>query len=287
MAKASKPNVERKELPFQVDAALLEELGQKLIGRPYIALAELVKNAYDADARKCEIRFEDDAIEILDDGHGMNQEDFEKKWLRIASTHKVREEVSPELKRPLTGFKGVGRLSVQFLASNMTLITRAKRSREVVEARANWRQVVPGKDLETVLINREVRPRSDETFANGKTYGVRIRLEGLRDFWTSAELTRLARELWMLQPPFRDRSKDAGGEGFQVDLDADDPAKKEAFESATVAALDRNWRARVIGRVRRSGERGAAKVMVEFKEGYGAPWADTELFERLIPLNPV
>ena len=143
--------IHKQSIPFEVDAAILEELGQRLIGKPYIALAELVKNAYDADARKCEIRFEDDAIEILDDGHGMSRGDFEHKWMRIASTHKVREEVSPDLERSLTGSKGVGRLSVQFLAGNMTLITRAKRSREVLKASADWKQVVPGKDLQTVL----------------------------------------------------------------------------------------------------------------------------------------
>jgi hypothetical protein len=37
-------------IPFDVDAALLQELGKRLVGRAHIALAELVKNAYDADA---------------------------------------------------------------------------------------------------------------------------------------------------------------------------------------------------------------------------------------------
>lgn len=35
---------------FTVDAVLLKELGERLVGKPHIALAELVKNAYDADA---------------------------------------------------------------------------------------------------------------------------------------------------------------------------------------------------------------------------------------------
>lgn len=275
-----------KKLSFTVDAALLEELGQRLIGRPYIALAELVKNAYDADARLCEIRFEEDAIEVVDDGHGMSPDEFENLWMRIASTHKMRQESSREFNRPLTGSKGIGRLSVLFLAQKMTLITRAKRSREVLEASADWRQVVPGEDLQTVLIDYEIRPRNDEAFADGKNHGVRIRLEGLRDSWSGPELTELARQLWMLQPPFLEFSKDAGGEGFKVDLDADDPAKKKAFEKASTDILDRNWRARVIGRVRRSGKRGAATVRVEFKEGFGAPWADTEIFDLPFPLYP-
>ncbi|MEI6128403.1 MAG: hypothetical protein WCQ99_17805, partial [Pseudomonadota bacterium] len=35
---------------FSVDSMLLRELGERLVGRPHIALAELVKNSYDADA---------------------------------------------------------------------------------------------------------------------------------------------------------------------------------------------------------------------------------------------
>jgi len=37
-------------LNFTVDSALLKELGERLVGKPHIALAELVKNGYDADA---------------------------------------------------------------------------------------------------------------------------------------------------------------------------------------------------------------------------------------------
>ena len=38
---------------FAVDAALPQELGERLIGQSHIALAELVRNAYDADAHVC------------------------------------------------------------------------------------------------------------------------------------------------------------------------------------------------------------------------------------------
>ena len=48
---------EIKELTFTVDAELLRELGEKLVGKPYIALAELIKNSYDADATEVTIVF--------------------------------------------------------------------------------------------------------------------------------------------------------------------------------------------------------------------------------------
>ena len=55
-------------LNFTVDSALLRELGERLVGKPHIALAELVKNSYDADATKVIIRLLPDRIEILDNG---------------------------------------------------------------------------------------------------------------------------------------------------------------------------------------------------------------------------
>ena len=37
-------------IPFTIDAELLRELGERLVGKPHMALAELIKNGYDADA---------------------------------------------------------------------------------------------------------------------------------------------------------------------------------------------------------------------------------------------
>ena len=101
---------------FTIASALLRELGERLVGKPHIALAELVKNSYDADANDVIIRFEDDFIQIVDNGHGMNEDEFRRFWMRIGSPHKQDLRVSRNFERPLTGSKGVGRLAVQFLA---------------------------------------------------------------------------------------------------------------------------------------------------------------------------
>ena len=41
-----------KYLQFSVDSQLMGELGEKLVTKNYIALSELIKNSYDADAKK-------------------------------------------------------------------------------------------------------------------------------------------------------------------------------------------------------------------------------------------
>ena len=80
---------------FSVDTKLFSELGELLVGRDSTALVELIKNAYDADASKVEIigrNLDDPAkgeIIIADDGVGMDSEDFERGFLRIAGRTKT------------------------------------------------------------------------------------------------------------------------------------------------------------------------------------------------------
>ena len=69
------------KLQFSVDSSLLIQLGQQLVAKPSIALAELVKNAYDADATQVTLRMQNvdkpgGTISIEDDGHGMTFEEI-------------------------------------------------------------------------------------------------------------------------------------------------------------------------------------------------------------------
>jgi hypothetical protein len=67
---------------FTVDTHLFRELGELLVGRDSTALVELIKNAYDADAKTVTVngqRLSDPQhaqIKITDDGVGMNEEQF-------------------------------------------------------------------------------------------------------------------------------------------------------------------------------------------------------------------
>ena len=106
---------------FIVDAAALQELGERLIGRPEIALGELVKNSFDADATIARIEFGEDQIVVSDNGTGISKQVFLDHWMRLFTTHKIDQGTSAKFLRPLTGSKGIGRLSAQFLAHEMTL----------------------------------------------------------------------------------------------------------------------------------------------------------------------
>lgn len=71
----------RKNLQFRVSTALKSIIGKDLINDKYIAVFELVKNAYDAGAKRVDIIFENvntlnSKLIIKDDGKGMDLPDI-------------------------------------------------------------------------------------------------------------------------------------------------------------------------------------------------------------------
>ena len=112
---------------------ILSLLGDELIGSDSLAIFELVKNAYDADAEKVKISFIDlntpkQKIIIEDDGHGMSPEIIEDVWLTIGTDFKrgKNRKESKKFERVSFGNKGVGRLAVHKLAKIVTLETQVK-----------------------------------------------------------------------------------------------------------------------------------------------------------------
>ena len=258
---------------FVVDAALLRELGERLIGRSHIALAELVKNAYDADADVCRIEFGDDEIVVSDNGHGISEEEFHEYWMRIGTTHKVDQRTSRGLGRAMTGSKGLGRLSTQFLARETVLESTVSATPDrTLYALVDWRNVRSGNDLDTVEVGWQMRPEVTE-YAEGSTIGTRIRLQGLRGRWDGTAIEELGGEVWMLRPPLRfanRRSPNAGADDFFVGIDAPGIADAQELFDERHRALLSDWKARITGVLEdgRRAESNRAFVTVEFKEGY-------------------
>ena len=234
-------------LPFTVDAELLRELGERLVGKPHVALAELIKNSYDADATQVTIKFspDKDRIKVSDDGHGMTFEDFKNFWMRIGTTHKSKKR-SKNLGRQLTGSKGVGRLAVQFLANRLTIITVPEGRDEWLEAKVNWEEAVKAGELTEVTVEYEKHNRNQE--CPPFSHGTSIILNELKDTWDIDSVRDLASEVWWLQPPFgsalsyQDDSKNR----FQVDFQSTKNYTEE-FEKQ-MGAVKRIWIARLVGK---------------------------------------
>ena len=88
-------------LHFKFDVSTFRLLGRELITDRITALFELVKNCYDANAKKVDITFErlnplseESRILIQDDGLGMSFEDIRDKWMVIGTSSKRRRRKS-------------------------------------------------------------------------------------------------------------------------------------------------------------------------------------------------
>jgi len=238
------------QIPFTVDAALLRELGERLVGRPHIALAELVKNSYDADATRVRVRVTPTAIEVIDNGHGMTPEAFKGFWMRIGTPHKQTDRVSERFKRPLTGSKGVGRLAVQFLGRKVEISTVADgRTDTQLNATVDWDKAIKKRELTEAVADSSTTAKTIE-FPGGADHGTRVKISRLSHRFDSEDLEQLGREIWMLTPPFRadpDQEADSAT-GFQIDLETEPPQDAEAFRSQMAAWLQ-NWHATIVGRL--------------------------------------
>ena len=105
-----------KEYTLNVDPRILELLGPNLYTNIYYVLAELIANAYDADAKNVYIISNKDDIRVEDDGHGMSYENGEiRKFLNVAGVSRTREEDSLTRSgtRRKMGRKGVGKLAAK------------------------------------------------------------------------------------------------------------------------------------------------------------------------------
>lgn len=242
---------------FTVDAQLLRELGERLVGQPQIALAELIKNSYDADATRVEIDFFDDTITVTDNGHGMSERDFVERWMRIGTTKKRDAGVSPLLDRSLTGSKGVGRLAAQLLARQMVLQSVAKsdptgfdaaETEPGIHVTVDWDLAVEAGDLTSVSVPFR-NLDSGQTFAGGSSTGTRVALSSLTESWDEDRFGALAQEIWALQPPFElDDSRE-----FDVVLKSEHDDIVTEF-GRQMNAIFSIWNARITGRLLPLGE---------------------------------
>ena len=189
---------------FSVDAGLISRLGRELVARQETAVAELVKNAYDADARQVTLIFsEADApggrLEIQDDGLGMTREQLIAGFMRLSSSEKVENPTSPRYKRQRAGRKGIGRFAVQRLGNKLTVRTQTKELPSILEVTIDWDAFTVGLDLSAVTSRIRELPKLQEA---KQQEGTTLFISGLREAWDEAAIRRVYRYVSDLLQPF-------------------------------------------------------------------------------------
>ncbi len=200
-----------KETPvrFKPRARLLLQLGDQLIKNESIALVELVKNSYDADANIVNIYMENvdepkkGIIIIEDDGYGMSAFIVENVWLEPGSDFKTQKikslEVSPKYERLPIGEKGIGRFGVHKLGNVIEMTTKSADSKEVF-VRIDWTDFDNYKYLEDVPITI-IERTTPLLFKDGKT-GTNISISDLRKKWERGIAREVKRSITALASPF-------------------------------------------------------------------------------------
>ncbi len=214
------------KLQFEVSSGLKSIIGKDLITNDIVAIFELVKNAYDANAKKVDIifttKFEKikadnqhvdvaykDKIFIIDNGKGMSYEDILEKWLKVAYSAK-RDGTEDHIDRTYAGNKGVGRFSCDRLGSMLRIQSKTKHCSSVSNLYIDWGEFDKDykKEFSSIDILYETKPNFEipsELDSKIKS-GVVIEISSLREkySWTTKKLLDLKRNLIKLVDPFGD-----------------------------------------------------------------------------------
>jgi signal transduction histidine kinase len=185
---------------FSTDAAIISRLGRELVSKQETAVSELIKNAYDADATRVDLIFDNTndpggVLEILDDGNGMTREELINGFMRISSIDKIENPISPKYRRSRAGKKGIGRFAAQRLGKQLEIVTQTEEAAQALRVRIDWSEFEGGRDLSTVASQIEEIPKKQD-------HGTTLVIEDLRETWTEASIRRIFRYTSDIVQPF-------------------------------------------------------------------------------------
>ena len=185
---------------FSVDAGIISRLGEELVGKRDTAVAELIKNAYDADATWVDVIFENawtegGSLVIDDNGVGMTRDQLIDGFMRLSSADKIHNPLSPLFKRTRAGRKGIGRFAAQRLGKCLTIITQTIGSDSALKVEIRWDDFESDKDLNSIESKIELLPKQ-------KSQGTLLKIEGLREGWSNSYVKKIYRNVSTLLQPY-------------------------------------------------------------------------------------
>jgi len=211
---------------FKISSALKTIIGKELITDDFIAMFELVKNSFDANAKRVDITLESLAtkgakIVIQDNGDGMDKDDIVGKWLFVAySAKKKQQDYRDKIAggRIFAGAKGIGRFSCDRLGEGLKMYSKGegqKGSWHVLKV--DWSRFEV--DAEKEFQNIAAQYSSEDAIPYDIRHGTILEITGLRSHdWGREKLLRLRRSLERLVNPNQENDSD----NFQIHLHCPD-----------------------------------------------------------------
>lgn len=167
----------QEELVMKFDPRTIEHLGIKMYSSFHAALAELIANAYDANATNVYIDIVDSGVKkitVRDDGDGMTFDDVNRKFLVIGRNRRIEDkEEGIENKRKVMGRKGLGKLSLFGLGNTVDIETKTKGSTIKTNFRLRWAEI------RDAFNKREYKPIFETNSAEKDVHGTKIVLSDL------------------------------------------------------------------------------------------------------------
>lgn len=223
-----------KSLKFRPYARLLTMLGDQLIKNERVALVELIKNSYDADASWVKVTFENfnkdfhalggAKIIIEDDGVGMNRDIIENHWVNPATPAKLIGKQQKKRRvtkkgRVIQGEKGIGRFALLKLGRCVEMTTRAKGGSSELTLKLdvsgydeNFLSGDKGLFLEDLTMSlsetdpAELIDRTKMSFGGvsltRKPHGTRLEISQLQGAWSRNRVKDVYKDLMRLQSLF-------------------------------------------------------------------------------------
>ncbi len=196
------------EIFFDSDGKLFKHIGRNQIDSETIALIEIVKNSYDADATEVFITFDNvnknnGEIIVTDNGHGMTPTQFKNFWMRPGTAHKEEEQTSPIYGRVMLGRKGMGRFGTDKIGSKVVVKSKTKEERlgfaAVIDADAFEK---PNAKFQSTPIPLNLLNKNELKFLEKDfEVGTQIRMKKLRRTWTKKMIMEVREELCRMISP--------------------------------------------------------------------------------------
>lgn len=208
----------QEKLNFNVSSYMKDIIGRDLITSDIIAIFELVKNSYDANAKNVYIKIfpEEDIIIIADDGCGMSYDDIKNKWLFVAYSEKVEDT-----KKAYAGSKGIGRFSADRLGEKLRL--RSKKEDVISEIIVDWELFQKDQKEEFTSVEIDYYQLTNDDFLDKYKTGTIIEISHLRDSWDETKIKKTEKGLAALINPINNL------EEFKITIEYKD--KKSGFSN--------------------------------------------------------
>lgn len=177
------PTAEEKKLYLNFHGRIIDSLGIQMYQSPVAAIAELIANAWDADAASVEIslpmQLGDDAeIVVRDTGGGMTFVECQQHYLNVGRNRRIEHDTSRQ-GRPLLGRKGIGKFAGFGIARVMEIETVSGETGERTVFRLNLDVLRSDEFVSSEKREIEVLEASGQNEATKAAHGTTIKLKSL------------------------------------------------------------------------------------------------------------